>query len=282
MTGSSHETLVDLLAAYADEELAEESRREVEDHLASCELCRRELRTQVALRGRLVAERPSEPRPAVSPKLLAHLRAVTGTPTPAKLGGSAKPTWSQRLRSLGTRGAVLTWSGWLIAASLALVLWRHPAGPAQQGMSMAMGNVKVPPPDAVPEPLAGAALEDFRRLTGSTLPVGTGLPSLQADVPFSVPYLRSAHMRLIASWATEFEGERAAVLAYRCHNRLVVQYVVSERAFFRQPRLRQAIASSGLYAAGFGKVNTIAWPDLDSGSFLVGEFTPAELAAMRL
>jgi hypothetical protein len=89
-------------------------------------------------------------------------------------------------------------------------------------------------------------------------------------------------MRLIGSWAMEFEGERAAVLAYRCHNRLVVQYVVSERAFFRQPRLRQAIASSGLYAAGFGKVNTIAWPDIDSGSFLVGEFTPAELAAMRL
>jgi hypothetical protein len=149
-------------------------------------------------------------------------------------------------------------------------------------MSMAMGNVKVPPPDVVPEPLAGAALQDFQRLAGSTLPVGTALPSVQADVPFSVPYLRSAHMRLIASWATEFEGERAAVLAYRCHNRLVVQYVVSERAFFRQPRLRHAIASAGLYAAGFGKVNAIAWPDLDSGSFLVGEFTPAELAAMRL
>jgi anti-sigma factor RsiW len=280
MTGSSHEALVDLLAAYADEELAEDSRREVENHLADCELCRRELRTQVALRARLLAERPTEPRPAVTPRLLAHLRAVTGTPVAAR-APSGNDSWSQRLRSLRTPRAALTWSGWLVAASLALVVYQRPR-PAAPGMSMAMGNVKVPPPDVVPEPLAGAALQDFQRLTASTLPVGTALPSVQADVPFSVPYLRSAHMRLIASWATDIEGERVAVLAYRCHNRLVVQYVVSERAFFRQPRLRHAIASSGLYAAGFGKVNAIAWPDVDSGSFLVGEFTPAELAAMRL
>ena len=39
MTGSSHEATVDLLAAYADEELSEDSRREVENHLAGCELC---------------------------------------------------------------------------------------------------------------------------------------------------------------------------------------------------------------------------------------------------
>jgi putative zinc finger protein len=279
MTGSSHEALVDLLASYADEELAEDSRREVENHLVGCELCRRELRTQVALRARLLAERPTEPRPAVTPRLLAHLRAVTGTPVVA--GVRSGNGWSQRLRSLRAPRAMMTWSGWLVAASLALVVYQRPR-PVPGGMSMAMGNVKVPPPDVVPEPLAGAALQDFQRLAGSTLPVGTALPSVQADVPFSVPYLRSAHMRLIASWATEFEGERAAVLAYRCHNRLVVQYVVSERAFFRQPRLRHAIASAGLYAAGFGKVNAIAWPDLDSGSFLVGEFTPAELAAMRL
>ena len=282
MTGSSHEALVDLLAAYADEELAEESRREVEGHLAGCELCRRELRTQVALRGRLIAERPSEPSPAVTPRLLAHLRAITGMHAPAGLASSAKISWSERLRALRAPRRVLTWGGWLLAASLALVISLRPPRPAPQGMSMAMGTVKVPPPDADPEPLGRAALEDFQRLTGSTLPVGTALHSLQTEVPFAVPYLRSAHMRLIGSWATDFEGERAAVLAYRCHNRLVVQYVVSERAFFRQPRLRQAIASSGLYAAGSGKVHAIAWPDIDSGSFLVGEFTPAELAAMRL
>jgi anti-sigma factor RsiW len=280
MTGSSHEAFVDLLAAYADEELADESRREVEGHMASCELCRRELRTQVALRARLQTERPTVPRPAVSPRLVAHLRAVTGTPVVAgktlRIRG-----WSQRLHSLLVPSAVLTWGGWLLAASLALVVIQRPP-PGPPGMSMAMGKVKVPPPDPVPEPLAGAALEDFQRLNGTKLPVGTALPAVQADLPFSVPYLRSAHMRLIGSWAMEFEGERAAVLAYRCHNRLVVQYVVSERAFFRQPRLRQAIASSGLYAAGFGKLNAIAWPDIDSGSFLVGEFTPAELAAMRL
>jgi hypothetical protein len=62
----------------------------------------------------------------------------------------------------------------------------------------------------------------------------------------------------------------------------VVQYVVAEPVFFRPPRVRQAIATAGLYAAGEGKVHAVAWPGTDSGSFLVGEFTPAELAAMRL
>jgi anti-sigma factor RsiW len=223
--------LVDLLAAYADEELAEESRREVESHLAGCELCRRELRTQTALRARLQTERPAS-RPAVSPRLVAHLRAVTGTTAATK--ASSKGGWSQRVRSLFAPNSVLTWGGWLVAASLALVVYQRPAS-APQGMAMAMGKVKVPHPDPVPEPLAGAALEDFQRLNGTTLPVGTALPTVQSDVPFSVPYLRSSHMRLIGSWAMEFEGERAAVLAYRCHNRLVVQYVVSERTFFRQP-----------------------------------------------
>jgi hypothetical protein len=61
----------------------------------------------------------------------------------------------------------------------------------------------------------------------------------------------------------------------------VVQYVVPEHVFFRPPRVRQAIAASGLYAAGEGKLHAVGWPGRDNGSFLVGEFTAPELAAMR-
>ena len=77
-------------------------------------------------------------------------------------------------------------------------------------------------------------------------------------------------------------GEPAAALAYRCHDRLVVQYVIPEHVFFRPPRVREAIAASGVYAAGEGDVHTVAWPGTDNGSFLVGEFPASVLAAMRL
>ena len=89
-------------------------------------------------------------------------------------------------------------------------------------------------------------------------------------------------MRLIGAWTTTIDGVPAAVLAYRCHDRLVVQYVVPEHVFFRPPRVREAIATSGLYAAGEGKIHAVGWPGRDNGSFLVGEFTAAELAAMRI
>ena len=104
----------------------------------------------------------------------------------------------------------------------------------------------------------------------------------EAEVPFSIPALRSAHMRLIGTWTTQINGEPAAALAYRCHDRLVVQYVIPEHVFFRPPRVRQAIADAGVYAAGEGDVHTVAWPGTDNGSFLVGEFPASVLAAMRL
>ena len=134
----------------------------------------------------------------------------------------------------------------------------------------------------MPEAIADAALRDFRRVAASDLPNGPHLAAVQAEVPFSIPALRSAHMRLIGSWTTVIAGEPAAALAYRCHDRLVVQYVIPEHVFFRPPRVREAIAASGVYAAGEGDVHTVAWPGTDNGSFLVGEFPASVLAAMRL
>ena len=43
-----------------------------------------------------------------------------------------------------------------------------------------------------------------------------------------------------------------------------------------------SIAAAGLYAAGEGKIHAVGWPGRDNGSFLVGEFTAPELAAMRM
>lgn len=274
-----HEQLLPLLGAYADDELPPEGRREVEAHLAECPRCGQELRLQTALKHRLHTEKSShEPSDALD-RLKDHVNRL----------GSEVSERSPRVPNAGAtkrsmlRHPLVTWGGWLIAASLAAV-WilglRRQAGSGMGGMSM--GRVIPVAVDSVPEPIADAALHDFRRVAKSALPQGPELAAVESQVPFSVPALTAPHMRLIGAWTTTIDSVPAAVLAYRCHDRLVVQYVVPEHVFFRPPRVREAIAASGLYAAGEGKIHTVGWPGCDNGSFLVGEFTAAELSAMRM
>jgi anti-sigma factor RsiW len=56
----SHERVVALLAAYTDDELPLEIRREVGAHLAECSRCVQELRVQSALRHPLGAEESAQ------------------------------------------------------------------------------------------------------------------------------------------------------------------------------------------------------------------------------
>jgi anti-sigma factor RsiW len=273
-----HDWVATLLGAYADEELAADVRRAVESHLPQCAECAQDLRVQLALKSRLQAE-------AVAPEssaALAHLQEQVALLGRQAEGGQwragGEPTGAHALLAR----PMIAWSGWLIAAGLAALWFLGPhRGPAQ-GMGMSMGTLAAVRVDSVPEPIADAALHDFRRVAEAALPKGPQLAAVQAEVPFSVPALRAPHMRLIGSWTTVIDDAPTAVLAYRCHDRLVVQYVVPEHVFFRPPRVRQAIAASGLYAAGEGKIHTVGWPGSDNGSFLVGEFTAAELAAMRM
>ena len=269
----SHEHLVTLLGAYADDEISPELRRDVEAHLAGCGQCVQELRVQTALRRRLRAEESALGSPEALIRLEAHVaqlgRAASEQRAPAVKIGSTK-------RSV-LRHPLVAWSGWLFAASLAAIWAVGPCRPG--GPEVSMGPmVSV---DHVPESIADAALHDFRRVAAAALPQGPELAAVESQVPFSVPALTAPHMRLIGAWTTTIDGVPAAALAYRCHDRLVVQYVVPEHVFFRPPRVRQAIAASGFYAAGEGRIHAVGWPGRDNGSFLVGEFTAPELAAMR-
>lgn len=277
-----HRTMMGLLGAYADDEVAGSVRSEVESHLQRCEECRRELRIQVALRTRLLAEDRAAAPAGVLERLQAHLNSlgaeerVPATPP--------SPQWATRAAELAPRARpYLAWSGWLIAASLgAFLIVGKPKSSGQNMAGMTMGPPIPVVVDSVPESIADAALRDFRRVAAADLPNGPHLAAVEKEMPFSIPALRSAHMRLIGTWTTEINGEPAAALAYRCHDRLVVQYVIAEHVFFRPPRVRQAIAEAGVYAAGEGDIHAVAWPGTDNGSFLVGEFPASVLAAMRL
>jgi anti-sigma factor RsiW len=273
-----HERLAGLLGAYADDELAADMRRSVDAHLAQCELCAQDLRVQLALKSRLHAEKVASEPSAVLTRLQEHVAGLgTGAGDERRPAGTGRPARQSFLVH-----SIVAWSGWLVAASLAALWFTGSRQPATQGMGMPMGSLAPVVIDSVPEPIADAALHDFRRVAQAALPRGPELAALRAEVPFSVPALQAPHMRLIGTWTTTIDGVPTAVLAYRCHDRLVVQYVVPEHVFFRPPRVRQAIATSGLYAAGEGKIHAVGWPGTDNGSFLVGEFTAAELAAMRM
>jgi anti-sigma factor RsiW len=275
---SQHERLAGLLGAYADDELAADVRRSMDAHLPPCDGCTQDLRVQRALQSRLHAAAVAAEPSAVLARLQEHVAGLgRNAGEERRRAGTERP-----VRRSFLVHTIVAWSGWLIAASLAALWFMGSRRTATQGMGMSMGPLTPVAVDSVPEPIADAALHDFRRVALAALPQGPELAALRAEVPFSVPALRAPHMRLIGTWTTIIDGVPTAVLAYRCHDRLVVQYVVPEHVFFRPPRVRQAIASSGLYAAGEGKIHAVGWPGTDNGSFLVGEFTAAELAAMRM
>src|SRR5204863_3546911 len=109
-----HRTMMGLLGAYVDEEVAGGVKAEVEAHLQRCEECRRELRIQLALRTRLLAEERSAPPAAVLERLETHLNSL-GVPDVSP----ARPL-SGRLAELTRRARpYAAWSGRLVAASIA-------------------------------------------------------------------------------------------------------------------------------------------------------------------
>ncbi|MEO8635567.1 MAG: anti-sigma factor [Gemmatimonadales bacterium] len=260
-----------LLGAYLDGELPEARREAVARHLRTCQSCRRALRAQTAIRDRLAVEMAPRATSALRDRVRTGLVPPTTTGTPTVV-----PLVRSRVQP------IVAWAGWGVAAALALVLLsRTRAAPAAAGMSMSMGTGVPLVLDSVPVSVIDSALANFQRVAASDLPGAEALSKVVGRVPFGIPALAAPHMRLIGAWTTGLEGELVAVLAYRCHDRLVVQYVVSEQQFFRVARIRDAIARAGLYAAGRDGLHAVAWPGPDSGSLLIGAFSAADLAAMR-
>lgn len=295
--GSRHEAhhaaVEELLSAYADGELDLEHARQVESHLLACSRCQR----QLELNAMVDAQLASEPLMPASPALRARVRAATRIRTaearegavtalphrafaaPSALGPDTAPPLTPRQGRGSAWERRVLWSGWLIAAGLAGALFGDlPRTPA--AVPDAVDAVPAAPSPSIP--MVAAATADFRHTLQRALPGrAENLGAVRAAVSFPVTPLRAPDVELLGAWTTTIRGEPAAALAYRWRDRILVQYVVPEHLFARQPEVQRAVAGLGAYTATAGAEAVVAWPGARSGSLLVGAAAPAELLSVR-
>ena len=263
-----HVVLRELLGAYADRELPLETMAQVDAHLIGCTSCRRELGLEESVRARLGAERPTSSSPALRARLSAALD--TAAPIATSRGGD-----SARVRRSAQPALVgIAVSGWVTAFALAAALLLRTPGRASQPAS-----VRPLPVSVRTVPLLDRMLDNYARVTASDLPGrARDLSAVRAGVDFPVEPLHGSTVRLLGAWTTEVDKEPAAVLAYRLGDHLVLQYLVAEDAFFRNPAIRAALESRQLLAADDGGRSLVAWPGPATGSVLVGNMPSADLA----
>jgi anti-sigma factor RsiW len=263
---SRHQVLRELLGAYADRELPPETTAQIDAHLIGCVQCRRELEVHEAVRNRLAAEPPAATSPALRARIATALDAVPA-PVAEVVPAAAVPGASHR------RMLWLAIAGWATAIVLAVALAMQ--GDVMRPRSGATREIAAPVHSVA---LLDGVLGDFQRVAAGDLPGrARDLSAVRAAVSFPVEPLQAPNLRLVGAWTTELRGEPAAVLAYRLDDRLVVQYLVAEDAFFRNPAVRSAVADRHLLTAAVGGRSIVAWPDAATGIVLVGDVPARQL-----
>lgn len=247
----AHEAWSLRLAARLDGELDAAQQAELDLHLRDCARCRGELKAQRAVRERLARE----PRLQASRRLRALVQTLAAAPATERAPDFGRGRRSPSRWSAPTL-ALVAGSGWLVAGLLALVL----AWPTLR------------PPAAEAVPMLADALADYRRHRDRVLPGPADPPeALIRQVlgrPAAPLALREA--TLVSSWVTEIGGEPAVALAYRSGRAVIVQYLVSDQVFFRQPQVREAVARDGRYQAHAGREQLVAEAGDGAGHLLVG------------
>ncbi|HEV7990433.1 MAG TPA: zf-HC2 domain-containing protein [Gemmatimonadaceae bacterium] len=263
---SRHQVLRELLGAYADRELPPETTAQIDAHLIGCVQCRRELEVHDTIRGRLAAEPPAATSPALRARIASALDAI-----PAPVVEVAPPAVASDISHRR-----ITWiaiAGWVTALVLAIAL-------AMQGerVQERLGGTREIATPIHSVALLDGVLGDYDRVAAGELPGrARDLSAVRAAVSFPIEPLQAANLRLVGAWTTELRGEPAAVLAYRLDDRLVVQYLVAEDAFFRAPAVRAAVADRHLLTASVGERSIVAWPDASTGTVLVGDVPARQL-----
>ncbi len=264
-----HQVLATLLGAYADGELPPETASQIDAHLLGCARCRREVEVYSAVHARLAREPLSAARSEFRERIIKEIAEARVPAT--QPSAAARRAWWQAPRVLRAGAASV------VVAVLATL------GAARLAKSAAGASPSSARIDAASVPLFTAILDDYRRVTTSDLPGrARDLDAVRSAVPFPVQALHGVELSLLAAWSTDLRGEPAAVLAYRWHDRLVLEYLVAEPVFFRSPGVRTPIAAGQPVSAMSGAQGVLAWAAPQSGAVLVGDVSPDELAALRV
>jgi anti-sigma factor RsiW len=264
-----HQVLATLLGAFADDELPAETASQIDAHLLGCVRCRREVEVHVALRERLSREHTPALSSAFRDRVATQLLA---TPRIAEAANAVVPA-HRSARSTRALAGVALLALALISGAIVWQMVRRDEANASH--SAAVNTAAVP--------LLLDVLADYRRVTAGDLPGRSrDLDAVRAAVPFPIEPLRDPSLRLLAAWSTDLLGEPAAVLAYRWHDRLLLQYLVAESQFFRHPAMREAIARGGVVTATEGRPGLAAWVAAESGMVLIADTDANQLAALRV
>lgn len=258
-----HQLLATLLGAYADGELPVETASQIDAHLLGCGRCRSELQVQKVVRDRL--SRSTVPTATVA--LQDRIRAaIAATPVPVVVEAPAP--------------VVRTTSRWALIAGVATLL--------VVGAAYVI-SFRSRLPQLEPPPLVATAsvtvlqhiFDDAQRVSGGDLPGrARDLDAVRGAVPFPVTPVSASDAHLLGAWTTDLDGEPAAVLAYRWHDHVVLQYVVAEPTLFRSRDLRAAFAEQRAVVASRGRQGLIAWPDAESGGVLVADMGWSDLVPL--
>jgi len=259
-----HHQIQDWLAGYADGELDEHHITLVEAHLAGCEACRHDPERQ-----RMLSERLQEiPAPRLSPAFAKRLDdTLASVQTSDRRPVGQKPLeglkhWLTRL----SPSAVIGGGGWAVAMVLAAMLLVPSLTPEDPNQMAVASQI----------PMVNDVLADYQRVVGNDLPT----PSDDADLS---PPMQWANGRVLARWTTRVGGEPAEAYAVRLGNSLIVQYQISERVFFRNPDVRQAVARAGDFRTRDNELEVIGLPMQASGLLVVapsGNVPPIDKSAM--
>jgi hypothetical protein len=226
----------------------------IEAHVHGCEPCQRELGLLRAVRARL------RHLPETAPESALEVRVF------AALGDRARGERPAVVRSRPPRRWVLaTAAGWAAAAVFAaLFARRDDPGDSEDS------EERLPP-------MVNEALREYERASANELPKPSAAAELELRFGRRIPYLLNADLEVVSAWVTTIREEPSAAIAYRFGDHVLIQFVVSEALFFRQPVVRDAIARSGAYVARAGARAVIGRARSGTGSLLVGEISPSEL-----
>jgi len=241
-----HVRLQDSLAGYVDDELNQQEKSIIEAHLAGCESCRSDIARQ-----QLISQRLSKlPLERLSPEVQQEIDNTSYGALPSskdltqKTGPASKfINWRQYIGNLG----FIATSGWSVALLLIVVLLEPTM------ISKTSHEV----------PMVEDVLTEYLHLDKTSLPASNSqsMPSPPANWP---------NARLLSSWETTVGGAPAKAFAMRNGDKIIVQYLIDESVFFRNPNVRQAVADSGSYLSQKNNIQVLAMPLKDAGLLVVG------------